>query len=350
VRAGLNPYDPSQLTAAEREAGLSEADPDLDQIWNPPWTLALVLPLAFLPLRLAVGIWLVVQVGLLMVCGVLLWRYFMPGDGRVWIGLLLAAGFVPGLYGVRMGQIAFWFLLGVVGFLRAERAGRDLLAGVALALLTIKPHVTYLFLGAALLWVILARRWRVFAGLALALVVGSGIVMAFQPTIFVDYIAGAVSAPPLLRAPPTVGAWLRFALIMVGAGDVSWVQFVPSAVAVLLLLWWIARRREPWAWETVAAPLLLASPPTGVYGWTYDQLVMLPAVFAILVGALAMPAARRRLVVALLIASEVLLGAQMAVGIGEFWYVWHPLALAGLYQWTRRQSPGMVFMEHAHAS
>ena len=328
VRYGGNPYDPAALVAAERVAGLEEPDPGLN-LWNPPWMMALVLPLAFLPFWLATATWFLVQFGLFLACGAALWRYYAPGDRRTWIGLVLGAGFMPGLYGLRMGQMSVWLLLGVAGFLIAERAGRDVLAGAALALLTIKPHITYLFWLAALWWIFLSKRWYVLLGWLAALASAGGVVAAFAPRIFSDYV-GAVSAPPLQWAPPTLGAWLRLAVSLMCGADRRWVQFVPSALGGLLLLAWVVRRRQPWRWELVGAPLLLASSLTAVYGWTYDQVVLLPAVAALVSRLRVVAPIRRRAIIACLIVLELGLGAQLVAEISEFFHFWHPIALAGL--------------------
>src|SRR5262245_19868791 len=56
--AGGNPYDPAQLLPLQTANGR-----DTDQaimMWNPPWSLAFVLPLGLLPAREAQLLWLVV--------------------------------------------------------------------------------------------------------------------------------------------------------------------------------------------------------------------------------------------------------------------------------------------------
>ena len=329
LRDGGNPYDPVALLAVQREAGWPGPEPIL--MWNPPWTLALVLPLSFLGFGPATLVWLLLQTGLILSCGLLLWRYFAPGDSRHWIGLALAAGFVPGLFALRMGQISPWLLLGVVGFLCAARDRRDVLAGVALALLTIKPHVTYLLWPAALWWAWRTRRWRVLIGWLSALMLASGVVAAVEHGVFANYWTAA-SEPPLYWGSPTLGTWLRLALHPAPA----WLQFVPSLIGGLGALVWVAVRRGPWRWEVIGPQLLVASVATAAYGWSYDQLVLLPAGVALISLVRSASRDHRLAVLGVWVASQAaLLTQNLLLPYGQY-YVWYPLAFAGIYWWGIR--------------
>ena len=328
LRAGGNPYDPVALLVVQREAGWPGPEPIL--MWNPPWTLALVLPLSFLGFGFATLVWLVLQVGIIVCSGMLLWRYFAPGDSRYWIGLVLAAGFVPGMFALRMGQISPWLLLGVVGFLCAARDQRDVLAGAALALLMIKPHVTYLFWPAALWWAWRGRRWRVLIGWLGALVFASGIAWAIEHAVFTNYWMAA-SEPPLYWAPPTLGTWLRW--LFRPAPD--WLQFLPTALGGVAALVWLIRRCGPWRWPQIAPPLLLASVATSAYAWSFDNVVLLPAVVAMVSLELPVSAKRRLVMIVGYAASQVMLLALNVWLPYELFVFWFPAVLAAIYWWYR---------------
>jgi hypothetical protein len=324
---GGNPYDSEALLAVQRTAGWLEPKPVL--IWNPPWTLAVVLPLGLLPFGLATQVWLLLQLGLILGSGLLLWRYFAPGDARYWIGPLLAAAFVPGLLALRMGQISPWLLVGVVVFLCAERSRRDLLAGSALALLMIKPHVTYLFCLAALWWIWRTRRWRMLTGWLAALGGASACVLVLAPDIHRNYMT-ATSRPPLYWVTATLGAWLRLFL----GEELQCLQFAPSVVGALALMLWLGRRRGAWRWEVAAPPLLLASTLTAAYGWSTDQVVLLPVVVAMF-GRLSLASrTRSAMVLAAWAMSQLGLVTQNLVQMHDLFYFWHPFVLAGLYRWS----------------
>jgi hypothetical protein len=326
-----NPYDPVSMLAVQRAVGWPYDDPDL--LWNPPWTLAILIPLGLLPFRLATFVWLLLQLGLLLVSGFFLWRCVAPESSRYWVGLLLAAGFVPGWFALNMGQISPWLLAGAVGFLWAAREGRDLAAGATLALLTIKPHLTYLFFLAVLWWIWRNRRWRIPIGWLAALAGASGIVLLVDRDIFGRYLAAAAN-PPLHWATPTLGAWLR---LLFGV-EWHWLQFLPSLLGVVGLGVWLWRRRGPWRWEGLAGPLLLASVATAAYGWSYDQVVLLPAVAAMVSWVRQSSPGKRATVLGFLAAFQIALLVQNRSQVAEFFYVWHPWALGGLYRWAANRA------------
>jgi hypothetical protein len=329
---GGNPYDPATLFSMEQSVGWPH--PESLLMWNPPYALALVLPVAHLPFNLATLAWLALQLELILGSGVLSWRYFAREDDRFRIGLLVALAFVPTLLALRLGQISPWLLVGVVGFLWAERSKRDFLAGGALALLMIKPQVAYLFLAAALWWAWRSRRWRVLAGGLGALLIGSGLVFLVSPGIVANYLA-AMTRPPLHWLPPTIGTWLR----LLFRPAPSWLQFLPSVVGLLGLAVWLWRRRGPWRWQSVASPLLLASFLTTSFGWTYDQIILLPVVVD-LVSRLRWVSKRQRLtVLGALALFQVTLLLQNHWQIGDQYSIWHGFGLAGLYLWVAAQQP-----------
>ncbi|MFC2029555.1 glycosyltransferase family 87 protein [Chloroflexota bacterium] len=330
---GGNPYDPATLFSMEQSVGWPQPEPLL--MWNPPYVLALVLPVAYLPFNLATLAWLSLQFGLILGSGVLLWRYFAPDDGRYWIGLLAGLAFVPALFSLRLGQISPWLLVGVVGFLWAEHSRRDFLAGSALALLMIKPQVTYLFLLAALWWAWRDRRWRVLAGGLGAMLAASGLVFLVSPGIVANYLAAA-ARPPLYWLPPTVGTWLR----LLFRPAPSWLQFLPSVVGLLGLVVWLWKRRGPWSWRSVTGPLLLASSLTTSYGWTFDQIILLPVVVD-LISRLRWVSRRRRFaVLGALALFQVALLLQNHYHIGDEYSVWHGFGLAALYFWVAANQRG----------
>jgi hypothetical protein len=274
-------------------------------------------------------VWLTVGMLVVFVSGMLLWDYFLPADGGHWVGALLAMGFYPTLLALWMGQISPWMLLGVVGFLWAERSSKDLAAGAALALLMIKPHVTYLFFLAVSWWIWRERRWWIPLGWLAALVGASGLALLLAPDVFTNYIA-AIYNPPLGAHSTTVGTWLRVLI----SWELSWLQFVPSLLGGLGLLGWLWGRRGAWRWEVVAGPLLLASVITVAYGYSYDQVVLLPAVAALVSASSAKRPLERVTILGALLASQVGLWALNHRGIPDAFNVWHAPVLAGLYGWA----------------
>jgi hypothetical protein len=323
---GQNPYDPAALLAVEREVGWPADEPLL--MWNPPWTLTVVLPFALLPFRGATVAWVLVQLALVLGSGILLWRYFAPADRRSWLGPLLAVAFAPCLFALHMGQISPWLLAGVVGFLWAEREGRDWLAGASLSLLLIKPHTAYLFWPVALLWTLRARRPRVLGGCILAMATATVLVSLFVHTVVWDYAIAATSAP-LHWITATLGAWLRLLL----GPDRIWLQYLPPALGASILAVWLLRKSEQWDWARLTSPLLLASVATSAFGWSHDGVVLLPVVIDLSARIRSLSTRRRMVIIGAFGATQVSLWALNLTGANEIWYAWHPLALGVLYAW-----------------
>jgi Glycosyltransferase family 87 len=270
---GENPYSPSRMLALEKSAGWSQSDPLL--MWNPPWVLAFVAPLGGLSYRATYLLWLAIHLAILVFCANKLWIHYGGSPQKLHIAWILAFTFVPTLTVLGLGQIGPLILLGITMFL----LGRDRhpwLAGAATVLIGIKPQLCYLFWVALLLWIIRERRWRVLAGAAFAFAAATLVPLIFRPSIFADY-AGQFHAARLLRNPsPNLGTLLRWWL----APSANWLQFVPSALGAAWFVWYW-KRKASWEWTSGMPLLLVVSIATTSYGWVFDHVVLLPAIFEI---------------------------------------------------------------------
>jgi hypothetical protein len=230
---GRNPYDPAPLLPLQYDAGFQLGY--AITMFNPPWVLPLLAPLAALPVRLAFAVCLAVQLALVLVAAGWLWRAFGGDPERKWTAAALAAGFTPTFLLLTGGQLTGLALFGLAGFLRF-RPARPALAGCLGALTAVKPHLFGLFVVALVIDAVRCRDGRrvVVAG-ALTLAGLSALALAVTPDIFADYAAA-------LASPSGVGK---------GIAD------YPAAVAFL-----------------VAGSLIVA--PYG--GWWYDMVLLLPLV------------------------------------------------------------------------
>jgi hypothetical protein len=335
-----NPYDAHALLQMEQALGWPWPDPA--RIWNPPWALALMLPFALVPFGFAHMAWLLLQLALIIGSSVLLWRHFLPQNTLHWIAPVLAIGFFPAQASLITGQLGAWALVGVAVFLYAARSRRDLLAGSALSLLLIKPHVSYLFWSAALWWALRERRWKALVGWAAALAVASGIAALLDPEVFVDFMASVMKPPLDWPAPPTLGTLLR----LLFGWEQYWLPFLPSLLGALGLVIWLWRQRGVWKWERAAIPLLLASVMAAPYGWSYDQLVLLPVVIALFSRIMPIHDVRGAAIAAMWAASQ--LGCAILTQYRvDFYLVWHAPVLAGLYIWVRSLYTGRTRTKEA---
>lgn len=338
-----NPYDASLLLEIERV--VDWAGNEALMIYNPPWTLCLMLPLLLFPFKTAAFLWLVTNILLAVACGAAIWLVLTAGsDRRVWLGYVISVMFAPVFVAVRIGQISLWLLLGVTLFLVGVRGRYDYLAGAALALLTIKPHVTYLLFLAVACWVLRERRWKVVAGGALALALGCGIVVYMSPQVFAQYLR-ASSSPPVHFRFATLGTWLRTFI----KWDWEWLQYIPSLLGAAGFVFWALRVRGSWRWESLLPVLLLASTVTAAYGWGFDQVTLLPVVIALLVSVRLLPYEHRFFLICIYALMQALLLVQAMFKMDMSLYYWHPLTLTGLYIWQAKQQKRSVALNNPQA-
>jgi hypothetical protein len=320
---GANPYDPKSLHELQNDAGRGAPFPIL--MWNPPWTLSLAMPLGLLPARLGRLLWFVVNLGVLAFCAAALWRLYGGPPRLRWLAWAVAFTFLPTHFLLWSGQIAPFLLLGVVGFLFAQRRGRFWLAGAATVLIAIKPQLVYLFWFALLLWSIDRRRWSVLAGAVLTALLALLPPLLCNPAVLWEYGDALLHHPPAQWISPTLGSMLRLAF----GAEKFWLQFVPP---LLGLSWFVphwVRHRRDWDWLEQMPWLLLVSFLTASYGaWPYDLVVLLVPVLAV-----AVQVVRRGTPEWVLLAAACYLGfdgVALAMNLLRFsaeWFIWMTPAL-----------------------
>src|SRR5450759_975580 len=160
--AGGNPYDPAQMATVQQALG--PVMPTMITFWYTPWTIPLFLPLGWFSYPTAFVVWFLLLLAATLVAGYALWLAFGGPLRRSWPALAITIVFAPAALALGIGQITPLLLFGLAGFLYCESRRRDVLAGCALALVSIKPQLLYLFWVALLFWLIGTRRWRVVLG------------------------------------------------------------------------------------------------------------------------------------------------------------------------------------------
>lgn len=236
---------------------------------RPPFYALVASPFAALPLPTLFAIDVAALTALLLGC----WYWFARQLGEE--ALVFASLFLPTVLGIVSGQdCVLMLVLGVVSY-HLHRKGRDRWAGVALALALYKYHLLLLLAPAMLL----GRRWRMFAGfaiaaaglslLSLALVGPSGI-SAYIRLVFRKDLEGLY--PSLQLMPNLNGLLTNFKLSSTPA-LVALIIFTLSLVA-------IAAWRAPW-WRGMAASLagsILIVPHVFDYDLTFLLLGLLLAI------------------------------------------------------------------------
>jgi hypothetical protein len=334
LAAGGNPYDDAALLAVERTADWTGAT--AYRMWNPPWILPVLLPFGVLPYQAGRIAWFLLHLVLIVAASDLWWRLSGGSARRRGVAWLLPFALVPTMIAWRTGQVTPFVLVGLVLFAAAERRGRDVAAGAALACATTKPHLVYLFWPALVLWVVARRRWRVAVGFVGALGVLIGLALAVRPAILADFAASLGTHQP--RNPTsTIGTVLRLGYRELCGEDRFALVTVAPVVGLAWLAWRWHRRRAAWRWIDELPPLTLVSLALAPFAWVYDELLaILPLVQ---LAALAEHTGQSLPLAALggLVAFDVAVLAMNLARIDPFWYVWTPFALLGLYASARRQ-------------
>lgn len=265
---GSNPYDPGLMLELQQALRPEQSGPIM--MWNPPWTLALVMPLASLDFAIAGWLWLATQLTVLLACTQWLWRFFGGRELGAWIASLICLMFPPTFYALGMGQISPLLLLGLCGFLYCEQRGWWVAAGICASLTLIKPHYLYLFWIALLVWGISRRHWKLLASVAVGVSTALAVALAANPEVLGQYLTAVREYPPDYFLAPTAGVLAR---VLIG-WDKSWPQFVPAIFGSVWFWWYWRKHGSNWDWRNALSPVLIVSALTAAYGWSFDQVVL----------------------------------------------------------------------------
>lgn len=261
-----NPWDPAAMTRLERAAGFQS---DVLYMRNPPWALPLAWPLGFFSARAAALPWSLLLLGLLAV-SIHMLAWLLGGFDKItW---LLAFSFTPALLCIMVGQTSLFLLLGLVLFLRLH-ATRPFLAGAALWLCLLKPHLFLPFGCGLLLWIVLRRRFSILFGAIAATVVASLLAWIIDPAAWQQYLHWSRFSGISTEFVPCLSVEFRNHI----DPSASWLVFVPSALGCLWGVVHFWRRRATWDWTREGSLLMLVSLLVAPYSWIYDQSVVLPA-------------------------------------------------------------------------
>jgi len=110
---------------------------------------------------------------------------------------------------------------------------------------------------------------------------------------------------------------------------------LPSAAGGLWFLWYWSRHADKWDWISELPLILLVSVATASFAWTFDYIVLLPAVIQCAVWTARSKKPQRRLVIGIHLAlGAVLLVAKVFIR-NDFWYFWVAPAFVFFYLYVR---------------
>jgi hypothetical protein len=231
---------------------------------NPPWALFLIAPLAWFGVSAAAMLWTIAILVSALISLQLLKR-------EVHIPLIIYL-FTPLLACVRTGQCATFLLLGLALFFRYHRT-RPFLAGMALILPVLKPHLFLLLWPLLILDCLRRRRFNILAGAATSFLIACGLAVFLDHHVWSHYLAAAQSEHIEGQYLPTIASTLRLLI----APAHLWVQFVPALIG---LTWALRQYGVAWDWRENGPLLIAVSVLVAPYSWTTDQVLMLPFVLS----------------------------------------------------------------------
>jgi hypothetical protein len=241
-------YDLSLQQAQLDAMGSRITIAELARYISPPPVAWLAVPFTALPYEVAYWSWC----ALLMAALASAWWLAAPEAGRARVIYVVAAvGWLPVIYGLQLAQPALFVAVSVAASYALLRAGKPLLAGVALAALALKPQLAFLVPIALLA----ARRDRAFLGSLLSLGILAVLsAVALGPSGLADYQARLDFAS---RVPVNRELTLAYFL---GAGPMTRVVQVGIAIAAIGLAYRTRRRGPEWPYIWALAAGALATP------------------------------------------------------------------------------------------
>jgi hypothetical protein len=262
-----NPYDPDALNQIERDAGFQGGASYYMR--NTPWALPLALPLGYFGAQASALPWSLFMLGLLVASVRMLWKMFgTSGNHLDWLGYCCP----PALFCVILGQTSVILLFGLVLFLRFHKT-RPFVAGAALSLCTIKPHLFLPFALVLLVWIVVSRSYRILVGGAAAMVVANAITACVDPSAWSQYSHYMRTSDVTREFTACFGDVLRDAVNPAA----EWLAFVPAMLGGLWALAYFWPRRHAWDWLENGNSLMLVSLIVAPFGWIFDQTLAIPA-------------------------------------------------------------------------
>lgn len=326
--AGGNPYHPDEIQRLRQAIAAQEIEyASIPIMWTPPWSLLVVMPFGVLGYQLSRLSWLIAHIALILVSANICWKIYGGKPEQRWVAWGTAFLLGPTISVLEKGQITPWVLIGLVGWIYFVEVRRQpFLAGLMLVLIALKPQVVYLFWLAGLLWIIRQRAWKVGLGGGVGLAFALAVAMVFNPQVIAQYAHALTTYPPTDWATPTIGGYLR---LLLGV-EKFWLQWIPPLAGLLWFSFIWIRHRNLWNWAHRLPELSLISILTAPYAWTYDQVILVPAM---ILAAAHLAATRNRPLAYLLGLAYLgmsLLDLFLHRHLDEFWFGW---LAPGLFLW-----------------
>ncbi len=329
-----DPYDLEQMAIVQRST--NQLAPQKNETvliaWNPPWLLILLIPLAALPFNLAGFIWMwltIVGIGLSIYLCMNLTGQPVAEHPFIWI-FTACLLFGPVIILLTIGQVSWLILLSLVIGIYFLRRGSYAAAGAFLVLATIKPHISYLALAWIGWWVLRNRKWSVIVSAFSTIFISIAITLLLFPNYLASYSS-------LLFQNMQITNWFASTLwsfleINTGRAIFHW-----FGVLLLPLVFILHPSGDQEDWLAKLSLILVASISLAPYGFSFDQVVLLPVIVQILLWIKNGKLKNSPLWITVggLVALYTGLYFLMSkTDIPYYWYFWVPFVLWGVYGYS----------------
>jgi hypothetical protein len=335
---GENPFDPYAIEQLKIQSGAQPNETFAPPvILNPPWVIAILMPFGITSFPISRLAWLIFSTLFLVISSQILWRLYSGNRKQQWLAILVVFLFAPTISVLEKGQLTPLLLLGIVGFLYYIVVDRnDWLAGISLAIVTIKPQVVILFWIALLFWVIKHHRWVIPISTSITILSLTLISMIFNPNIISQYFEMLHTYSIADWANPTIGSYIRFFWLGI---DKFWPQFLPSALGLIGFIYYWHKHHKYWNWLDKMPIILLASQLISPYSWTYDLVILVPAMILAVIWIASDWKRWITLLFVIIFMSVNILDLILHMRLDDFWFIWMTPALFIWFIMVRWQYP-----------
>lgn len=284
ILEGGDPYDPvawSAMYAREARAPVATPPPPGRHIY-PLYSAVPLLPFAALPIDVAAALWLVAQLAVVALSLRALARRFGLGRREAMLLFGFAAAFEP-LWLLVGGGNMTGFVLGLV--VAALAAPRAVAAGAAIGLLALKPTDVLIAVPATIAAARAERRLPMVVSAVVTAALLLAVTLPFGPSWIGEFAAAAGDRLVTTGSNATVWTIDR---ALPGSAAVTAILAVAALAA--LAVWWRARPRPA---PTLVAGAVAVSLFVAPHGWSYDQLLLLVTLAAVLAEGARLDDARR---------------------------------------------------------
>lgn len=327
-----NPYDAKEVFRVEQAVGYRLPRPLIMR--NPPWALILAVPLGLFSVSLTGLIWMLATIACWRASVVLIHRMLGSPPGKVHFLAYLLPG---GLACIYTGQTSGFMLVGLTLFLYLIR-WRPFLAGLALSICAMKPHLFVPFGLVLIAWTVWRRAWLVPLGTACGVGACLAVASIWDPHAMSHYLRMLRTSGLGNEIIPSASFAPRGIVFLLTHQNHIWLQMVPLVFSCAWALRYFYRNHREWDWFRHGGVLVLVSVIAAPYAWIMDEVLLLPALIAALVKV-----AGDRLRVAVFVALALIGDIELQrIEIASFGYMWTGVAFGIWYWWATREAVSRV--------